>query len=352
MVAGGACTSLGSTLPASAAAVRAGISSFQDHPFMVDSAGKPMVVGRAPYIAEDVAGCDRLLALALPAAGEALAVLTPFVRALRPVAVMLGMPPRRPGCSRAMEDELLQRFQQQLFESFPVGRVDVIACGHSAGLMALETAWETIRSGAADFCLIGGVDSYLEPETLEWLEESEQLHSAGTENNAWGFVPGEAAGFCLVASEAGARRWQLDPLGSISALAVTREPNVIKSDTVCLGHGLTAAFEKAFGSPVEPVRQVDEIICDMNGEPYRAEEFGFATIRTHGYFVDSSAFQAPADCWGDVGAASGPLFLSLAAAAHAKGYATGTRTLAWTSSESGERAAAILDFDEPSGAGR
>ena len=75
----------------------------------------------------------------------------------------------------------------------------------------------------------------------------------------------------------------------------------------------------------------------MNGEPYRADEFGFATIRAGGLFRDPSAFTAPADCWGDVGAASGPLFLVLIDAATRKGYAPGPVLAAFTSSESGER---------------
>ena len=83
----------------------------------------------------------------------------------------------------------------------------------------------------------------------------------------------------------------------------------------------------------------------MNGEAYRADEFGFMLARTSERFVDSSDFTAPADSWGDVGAASGPLFVLLAAAAAMKGYARGPLTLLWTSSEGGERAAALFLAD-------
>ena len=83
--------------------------------------------------------------------------------------------------------------------------------------------------------------------------------------------------------------------------------------------------------------KADHLYCDMNGEPYRADEFGFATIRAGGLLKDPSAFTAPADCWGDVGAASGPLFLVLIDAATRKGYAPGQILAAFTSSESGER---------------
>jgi 3-oxoacyl-[acyl-carrier-protein] synthase-1 len=87
------------------------------------------------------------------------------------------------------------------------------------------------------------------------------------------------------------------------------------------------------------------MICDQNGEPYRADEFGFALVRLSERFSGGSDFLAPADCWGDVGAASGPLFVALAAAAAERGYARGPYYLAWASSESGERVAALLGLD-------
>jgi 3-oxoacyl-[acyl-carrier-protein] synthase-1 len=87
----------------------------------------------------------------------------------------------------------------------------------------------------------------------------------------------------------------------------------------------------------------------MNGEPYRADEYGFTVTRTRERFEAASEFVAPADCWGDVGAASGPLLAVLAVVAHAKRYARGGASLLWASSDSGERAAALL-LAEPSNA--
>jgi 3-oxoacyl-[acyl-carrier-protein] synthase I len=352
VVGAGACTSVGASLLASAAAVRAGVASFDDHPFMVDSIGQPMIVSRASYLSDDVVGPERLLSLARSAAAEALAVLQPMVREMGGIPAVVGLPLIRPGVPAAIERDFPRTFRKALADIAPVSTVDVITRGHASGLMALDAGRNMIRKGIADFCLIGGVDSYLEPETLEWLEASDQLHSSGPANNAWGFVPGEGAGFCLLASSEAANRSGLRPYGRILSVAVTRESNLIKTETICLGHGLTAAFESACRPLHEPDEKVDEIICDMNGEPYRAEEFGFATIRTNHRFVNSSDFQAPADCWGDVGAASGPLFINVSAIRHQKGYGHGSRTLAWASSESGERAAAIIEFSAGATAGR
>ena len=69
---------------------------------------------------------------------------------------------------------------------------------------------------------------------------------------------------------------------------------------------------------------------------------GGATQNDSMLFKNAAAFEAPADCWGDVGAASGPLYVSLVAAAEERGYAKGPLSLIWASSEGGRRAAAIL----------
>jgi 3-oxoacyl-[acyl-carrier-protein] synthase-1 len=127
------------------------------------------------------------------------------------------------------------------------------------------------------------------------------------------------------------------------SVATEVEKNLIKTDKVCLGEGLTKAFERVFASAGLQARSVDHVICDMNGEAYRADEYGFASIRTDEYFIDAGKFLTPADCWGDVGAASGPLFALLAVAAAQRGYSPGSLTLLWTSSESGERSAALVD---------
>ena len=60
---------------------------------------------------------------------------------------------------------------------------------------------------------------------------------------------------------------------------------------------------------------------------------------------DPTDFLAPADCWGDVGAAGLPLHLLLAASACRKGHAKGPLTLLWGSSDGGGRGAAVIRAD-------
>lgn len=331
----GARTAVGMTAAATAAAVRAGIAGFGEHPFVVDTAGKSMIVALAPYVDIDVRGAARLAELAAPAATEAVAPsLAPRTGELA-VSVFVGLPPARPGRGVDVTAIVVARLREELAALCRIEKIGVIESGHAAGTMAIERAWQAVRSGACEFALAGGVDSYLEPETLEWLEENDQVHSAGLENNAYGFIPGEAAGFVLLTSTATAQRYQLSAVLELVSVAIARETNLIKTDTVCTGEGILAMFRALAGDP--PAVKVDHLYCDMNGEPYRADEFGFASIRVAELFRAPDAFTAPADCWGDVGAASGPLLLVLAEAATRKRYAAGPFLAAFTSSESGER---------------
>jgi 3-oxoacyl-[acyl-carrier-protein] synthase-1 len=336
----GASTAVGRDAWSSAAAVRAAIAGFADHPFMVDSAGEPMRVAVAPWLDIDCAGVDRFEALLVPALEQALEPVHVSRDGAVRVALALGLPEPRPGVPADLDTQLRAIIANRFPSRFAA--VATFPVGHAAGLLGLHAARVKLSEGAFEACLVAGVESYLSPETLEWLERHEQLHGAGALNNAWGFIPGEAAGAVLVVTSAVAERLQIEPLAGVLSVGRGLEPNRIKTSTVCIGEGLTTAFRGGLlGLPRG--ERVTDVVCDMNGEPYRADEFGFAAVRTSESFVSVSNVLAPADCWGDVGAAGGPLHLMLASVAAVKSYADGRYPFVWASSESGERVAVALE---------
>jgi 3-oxoacyl-[acyl-carrier-protein] synthase-1 len=338
----GARTAVGLNFPATAASVRAGLSSFSEHPYMKDREGDPMIIVRDALLPVDLGVSDRLPELASTAAQECLSPLARGAPQLPRVSAFLGLPPQRPGLSEMVIEQIVRQIERAIRVFYPLSSIRAIARGHASGLMALQEGLREIDEGKTDFCLVGGGDSYLEPETLEWLEECEQLHSP---ENAWGFVPGEGAGFVLLASPEAVRRYGLEVLGHPLAAATAREENLIKTDSVCLGRGLTEALRAAFAHLTPQALKLDQVFCDMNGEPYRADEYAFTVVRTSERFESAGDFLAPADCWGDVGAATGPLLVGLAIAAARKGYAKGPHSLLWASSEGGERSAAIVKIE-------
>ena len=327
----GAFTPIGQDAWSSLAAARAGLCGFRQHPYLIDTAGEPMRVAAVPWLDVALPVAERCLAMLLPALEQALA----GVLATRRVALELGLPPPRPGREGDLAEWLKDAIARRLGRR--VRDVRIHECGHAAGLLALDAAVHRLEGGSIDVCLVAGVDSYLSPETLEWIEACDQLHGGGPLNNAWGYIPGEAAGvLCVEPAQEGA-----DALADILSVGLGREPCPIKTDTVCIGTGLTEALRAALAS-LRPGDCIDDVYCDMNGEAYRADEYGFSCLRTKQHFRAAADFVAPADCWGDVGAAGAPLHAMQAIAACRKGYANGTRSLVWASSEGGERAAAVL----------
>ncbi len=334
----GAVTTVGMVAPSSAAAVRAKISCITDHPFLFDVAGDPFRVAQSEYLDIDLCGADRLGELARRAASEALKQVKADTSITLPI--FIGLPSVRPGRPQTAAGKVSEIVRNQVtLTGLQPGEVQIIETGHSAGTMAIQAAWELVRSGGADLSLCGGVECYLEPQTMAWLEENGQVHGAA--DNSWGFTPGEAAGFVVLAAASTADR--INSVAALDLLTVitTRETKLIKTDTVCTGEGLTALF-RALGAALPPGSQVDHLDCDMNGEPYRADEFGFAVARTAELFRNPLDFHTPATSWGDVGAASGPLLLALADAAVRKGYSPGPLTAAFTSAESGERSGFVV----------
>jgi 3-oxoacyl-[acyl-carrier-protein] synthase-1 len=336
----GAATSIGRNVWASAAAARAGLCGFREHPFMIDTAGKPMRVARACWLGVNVTGANRFRELLLPAIDEALTPVRGHVeqRTIR-LGLALALPPLRPGQPEQLADDLHDAIAQQYPSLF--SRISEFEVGHAAGHLCLDAALKECKTTRVDACLVAGVDSYLAPETLEWVEECDQLHGGGPLNNAWGFIPGEASGALLVATAEQAWRMGLAAFGEVVRVGLGRETKLIKTDAVCIGEGLTQAFRMALAALASGER-IHNVFCDLNGEKYRADEYGFAALRTKDHFRAVSEFIAPADCWGDVGAAGGFLHAALAVICHRKRYGKGPLSLVCASSEAGERGAAII----------
>ena len=345
----GATTPIGRTVWTSAAAARAGICGFNEHPFMIDSAGEPMRVARAPWLDVSITGAERFCALLFPAIDEALTTLSNILTE-QPIKIglALALPPPRPGQPKKLTAAILAAVKSRYDELF--NPFQHFAVGHAAGHLALDVAIKQFSTRTLDACVVAGVDSYIDPETLEWVEECDQLHGGGPLNNAWGFIPGEAAGSVLVATEEFVWRNRLLSFGEVLSVGIGRETKLIKTDAVCIGEGLTQAFRAAL-AVLAPGEQIHNVFCDMNGEKYRADEYGFSTLRTKDYFRSASDFIAYADCWGDVGAAGVLLHLATAVISQQKRYSNGSLSFVWASSESGERGAAVIKATELLGAG-
>lgn len=337
IVAIGARTPIGLNAATSAAALRAGIMRVQEHPTLLDRDGEPVNGALDARLDPALDGPLRLCALLEPALREASLAVVAHGSLRTALPLFLALPEPRPGFAAEAAAEIRRRLTSA---ALPVelGPVTTSTEGHAAGLALLAEAVAQIRRGELELCLLAGVDSYFTPATMSWLDQHRQL--AGPRSRS-GFVPGEGAGACLLMSPRLSRRLRLPRQGEILATATATETLAIKTEGVSVGAGLTAAIESALAQlPVDT--QIDDIVCDINGERYRSEEWGFVALRAWHGLPDPSAFRSPADTWGDMGAASGPLFLALTCQLARRGAVRGATTLIWTGSEGGLRAATVL----------
>jgi 3-oxoacyl-[acyl-carrier-protein] synthase-1 len=338
----GAVTPIGRNALASACSVRAGVSGFSQHPFMGDMVGKPIRVAQCPWFEPDYDLCKRITDCLISAIRESLIPIQATLDANKRIKLILfvNLPSHGPGLHEEIAGTVRDNLEQIFAGIF--NQISITKLGNAGGIFALQSAIRMLNEDYLTACVVAGGDSYIDIDTLEWLEETEQLHGAGERNNAWGFVPGEGAGAILLLSAKLLLHLNIQTFGAITGVGVGQESKLIRTGSVCLGEGLTTSFREAF-TCLSKEKKLTDVYCDMNGEPYRADEFAFSVIRTREYFMSASDFIAPADCWGDVGAASAILLIILACIAGVKNYANGSNALVWASSDTGERGAVVIE---------
>lgn len=337
IVAAAARTAVGRTLAASVAAVRAGLAGFEVDPELYDGDDKRIVTARARWLPSELTPAERVARLAQPAICQALWPLRE--RAQLRVAAFVGVSDSaRAGRPSDLNEVVQEAVRAAVTRSGKLVELELVAKEHASGLLALEVAQERLANGRADVCLVGGVDSYLDHDMIAGLESGDRLR---TSRQRFGFTPGEASAFLVLAPRATAPS---PALATIAGVASARETAPIARSAeseappaVVTGKALHACFERAAAR--DP--QIDRLIGDLNGEPHRADELGMALVRFAKRIAQPPQVLAPAATWGDVGAASGPLSIGVAIEAFARGWGA-PRTLVFASSDAGERAAALV----------
>ncbi|HEY8209672.1 MAG TPA: hypothetical protein VIG99_19430 [Myxococcaceae bacterium] len=338
IVAVGARTPVGLTAETTAAAVRGGISRLREFPF-ANPGGEPIVVAADGQLATSLEGRERLLPMLQHTLDQVMRKLAQGKSHRGKTQVFLVLPEERPGFSGRdatwVSGAVHAAFRAQQIEV----EVETKGRGHAGGIRAVEAVVRDCAGSPRTLFLVLGVDSYHHPETLLWLERRRQCSQPGVRG---GFFPGEGAA-CLALAGADLRaRLGLPGLAAVRGAQTAREARLRDSETGSLGVGATQAVQGATAGLELPKRAVDAVYIDINGERYRSEEWGFVAMRT-GQAFKSFKYEAPADCWGDVGAAWAPLAGALVVQSFARGYAPGPRALVLAGSEGGMRGAMLLE---------
>jgi 3-oxoacyl-[acyl-carrier-protein] synthase I len=342
----GAICSIGYSLPQIWATVRASISSYafcglldrHGEPFRMAMVDDQELELMAPE--NDLAALTmrerRMVRLAAPALREAVAGLE--LRQAPPL--FLGLPRPAPNSQPTSLPVLVATLARQagvpLAESASSGAL----AGRAAFFLALEQGLRFLASGRGTVAIVGAVDSHLDLRLLAELDAQRRLLGEGVSD---GFIPGEGAGFLVLARAAVAPK----PRTTFCAGAgLAKDPGHRHGDAPALGEGLWLAMNALLATTPLGKAQLQTVFAGLNGESFGAKEWGLARLRHQAAFSQQAPCEHPADCYGDVGAATGALLAGLAHASLAATHRQGP-VLVWASSDHEERGCAILDITPP-----
>jgi len=331
------------------ASINAGISRFNEIPDFVTQKGATSVGSFVYGITDDRSGSDRLLSMAIPAAQEALFMAEEFYDDLNIADGILFL------CLSPKERPIYEEFDQDDMKDFlelaqieKISSVEIVKEGHSAGVIALSKSMSLLMERKAKVCIIGGVDSLVEYPTLAWLEENRRLK---TDDRPHGFIPGESAAFLVLELESTAKQRGAQILGQILNIGYSIEEANIFTDKPLYGTGLPKSINLALNISNLRIDEINGMICDLNGEYYRMKEWSLAQSRIIDGASPVPQLWHPAECIGDVGAASVVVFAAVAVVGINSGYFGGNNLLVWCSSDMGGRGSVILTSYSGNGAG-
>ncbi len=243
----------------------------------------------------------------------------------------------------ALEQELADKVVRLARVPIPATRQRLIFGDQAGFVEALWTAVWALEQGKLTRCVVGGIDSYLEPDVLNALFALDILK---TPDNPAGLVPGECAAFLLLETAASARARGAPILAQLGGLARATESVDRTAEKPAVGVGLATAaavtLEQLGAGPLGP----RFVIGSLNGDVHRARDWGYAAVRLQGRKL-LAAYEDwhPALSFGDVGAATGPAAACLAARAFARGYAPAPAALVWLAADDGGRGSVYVRRD-------
>ena len=341
IVATAARCAVGLTSASSAAAIRASISNITEHPFLEDAEGQKIFCGREPTIDPMIVGSDRIVELAHRCLEQMSATLAE-IGAWKEVIVLVAAPESRPGFEIDRAQQFFSSFLSSPLVRKKGVRAELVGEGHGGALAAVDAAVGLLARGREEIVLVAGVDSYLDPQTIRWLDGQRRLARPGIRS---GFAPGEAVAMIALATDAVCSRLGLESLARVRGVACRHERRSPQSDTGLLGEALSEALLGATADLGVPDEVITDLYGDINGERGRTDDWAFALMRTATRFRDGTDYVTPVGQCGDVGAASAALGCVLATEAWKFHRARGPLALIWAGSWSGLRAAAVLERD-------
>lgn len=330
-------TAVGLNMEQSSAAIRAGIAGFREHP-----AYMPII--REFDIAEDpikvasngrIGGYDwqRLFALI----SGPLTTLVEMSGLSRAAMANGGLYFALPANDEVVQKCNLQRlFLEQASERLALPKTKEflgIQTGSTGVYALVERAIKKMQAGEMSFCIIAAVDSYLLNERLDLYDQNWRLK---TDRNPAGFIPGEAGAVFLLETEEFAQQRKARSLLRIDGVQAGQELNPVTGEKTSTGGGLTDAIHTLAESSGNG-QPWSWVLSDLNGERYKAFEWGVVLPRLNKLFTNDHQFSHMADVIGDVGAAMAAVQIGYISKAFERGFAPASSALLFAGNDVGKR---------------
>lgn len=336
-------TAVGHNAGMTAASVRAGIGRLEESMDYYDIEGNPILAAFIEGISDDEDDVERMENVTKYCLGSLLKNYFQNGSNLEnEIHLLLGVAPvSRPGPRYEGEPmELVTHLGTMVQKWTKKATPQVITSGNSSVIQCIEVAGKLLKKDPHSLCIVGGIDSLLASETLDWFEDSERLKS-GTFGRNQGFSPGEAVGFMLVETKEGALCRKKKALAELVGVGLANEPAPFLSERPSKGEGLTKACKTALSESTCDPADIEVVLGDLNGEFFRAKEWGYAELRCFGNCNDARQLWHPADCMGSIGAASGAILMNIAAVGLSRGWIE-KYAIVFCSDDEGECSSVVL----------
>jgi len=320
------------------AAMRAGISAFEELPYC-DNDGEPIMGAVVPGFPLDSRNFEkRLIEMLATAVTECLAKVPEIATDKLPLLVGLAETDR-PGFPSQLASNIINELQDMLGFRFHPEFSRVIPSGHTSSFEALAVARECLKNDEVSACLVCGVDSYIRARSLLWLDQYWRLK---TEENSDGVIPGEAAAAVMIGMNDQAKK----PSSlHIAGLGFAYEEAGILSEKPLFGHGLSQSIRIALSEAGIEFHDIDFRLSDITGESYGFREQMLSLSRVMRVRREETIpIWHNAEFIGDNGAVAGVCQLVVAFESFLKGEVLGNRSICYTSAIFGRRAVAILEI--------
>ncbi|HYO73769.1 MAG TPA: hypothetical protein VEU33_47660 [Archangium sp.] len=141
------------------------------------------------------------------------------------------------------------------------------------------------------------------------------------------------------------RRRNQRPLGLLFEPVTVTESSNFAARAPPAGRALADVITKALAQAGASNAVEGNVYLDLNGETFRANEWGYTLLRTRqACQLDSWSQHISAMSFGETGAAAPLLALCLAARAFSRGYGRGRHALILVSGDDGHRAGMVLEY--------